>query len=269
MNNLLRKIGLRIVVRRYEAILIASTLLLTGAVMPSNWEPPFRWQPIPQILPKILPPVIPERPWIALTFDDGPHAGRTEELLAVLKEAQVPATFFVVGKMADRYPQIMKQMADEGHEIANHTYTHPTLSRLSDAQILKELKQTREAVHRLTGQNTYLFRPPGGDFSRRVVRLTSKAGYKMVLWSVLTQDVQGASSRGMRQRILKGAGDGGIVLMHSGMTNTIEMLPPVIADLRRRGYHFVTISTLLGLPRGKPHLPKETPQIQTASSEGY
>jgi peptidoglycan/xylan/chitin deacetylase (PgdA/CDA1 family) len=263
MTTLLKKLRLRVVIRRYEVILIGSVLLLSGAVMPSSWEPPFRVHSLPQIA------ALPPHPWIALTFDDGPHAGKTEDLLAVLREAQVPGTFFVVGKMADRYPQLVRQIAGEGHELANHTYSHPNMSRLSDEAVLGELEQTREVVKRLTGQDTHLFRPPGGDFSRRMVRLTSRAGYRMVLWSVLTRDVQGASPKFMAQRILKGADDGGIILMHSGMRSTLQMLPAVIAELRSRGYHFVTVSTLLGLERPAVPLPFDSSLLQTASEKQY
>src|SRR6266571_2203440 len=101
MTSILRKLRVRVVIRRYEVIIIGSVLLLSGAVMPSSWEPPFRSYPVPNVQPS------PKHPWIALTFDDGPHAGKTEELLAVLRELNIPATFFVVGKMADRYPQII------------------------------------------------------------------------------------------------------------------------------------------------------------------
>ncbi len=263
MSTLLRKLRLRVVIRRYEVILIASVMLLSGAVMPSSWEPAFRSYPLP---PVVLPP---QHPWIALTFDDGPHAGKTQELLMVLRTAHVPATFFVVGKMADRYPQLIREIARDGHELANHTYSHPDMSRLSDAQVISELEKTRAVIHKLSGQEGYLFRPPGGDFSRRMVRLTAKAGYRMVLWSVLTRDVEGASSASMRARILKGADDGGIILMHSGMKNTLDMLPGVIAQLRQRGYHFVTISTLLGLSPAHPTLPVEMPVLQTASNQTY
>ena len=219
MSQIFKKLRLRVVIRRYEVIIIGSVLLLSGAVMPSSWEPPFRSYPVPRVEPA------PKHPWIALTFDDGPHAEKTEALLAVLRDAHVPATFFVVGKMADRYPQVVRDIAKDGHELANHTYSHPNMSRISDAQVISELKQTRDVVQRLTGQDTHLFRPPGGDFSRRMVRLTSKAGYKMILWSVLSHDVEGATPEAMRRRILAHADDGGIVLMHSGMKSTLEMLP--------------------------------------------
>src|SRR5882672_3373669 len=105
MSKLLRKLRLRVVIRRYEVIILGSVMLLSGAVMPSSWEPPFRSYPIPFVEPAPL------HPWIALTFDDGPHEGKTDELLAVLKAAHAPATFFVVGKMADRYPQLIRDIA--------------------------------------------------------------------------------------------------------------------------------------------------------------
>jgi peptidoglycan/xylan/chitin deacetylase (PgdA/CDA1 family) len=263
MSQLLRKLRIRIVFRRYEAIILGSVLLLSGAVMPSSWEPAFHAPPVP------LVEALPAHPWIALTFDDGPHAGKTERLLEILREAHVPATFFVVGKMADRYPQLIRQIARDGHELANHSYSHRDMSRLSDSEVLTELEQTREVLKRLTGQEAYLFRPPGGDFSRRMVRLTSKAGYRMVLWSVLTRDVEGASTVFMRTRILKGAGDGGIILMHSGMETTMGMLPGVITQLRSRGYHFVTVSTLYGMSPVPSSLPAPEPPLQTASSRAY
>src|SRR3989338_4151177 len=124
MSGILRKLRCRVVIRRYEVIIFGSVMLLSGAVMPSGWEPPFRLYPVPQVEPA------PQHPWIALTFDDGPHAGKTEELLAALKDAHVPATFFVVGKMADRYPQLVREIARQGHELANHTYSHRDMLRL-------------------------------------------------------------------------------------------------------------------------------------------
>ncbi len=263
MTTLLRKLHIRIVIRRYEAILISSVLLLSGAVMPSSREPAFKPVPLPFVAP------IPKHPWIALTFDDGPHGEKTEELLSVLREAHVPATFFVVGKMADRYPQIVREIAQDGHELANHTYSHPNMSRLSDEAVINELEQTRQVIRRLSGQEAYLFRPPGGDFSRRMVRLTSKAGYRMVLWTVLAKDVEGATPVVMHRRIVKGASDGGIVLLHSGMKTTLQMLPAMIAQLRAQGYSFVTVSTLLGLPGPHPATPADVPTMLTAFSKHY
>src|SRR5258706_4940032 len=107
MNAILKKLRLRVVIRRYEVIIIGSVLLLSGAVMPSSWEPPFRSYPPPHVEPA------PKHPWIALTFDDGPHP-RTEDLLAVLRDAHVSATVFVVGKMAGAFPPLILDNAHDG-----------------------------------------------------------------------------------------------------------------------------------------------------------
>lgn len=252
---------MKIVLRRYEAILIGSILLLSGAVIPSSWDPPVHKYAAPSV---DLPP---KRPWIALTFDDGPHPVMTEKLLDVLRQEKVPGTFFVVGKMADRYPQIIQEIAQQGNEIANHTYNHPRLTKLDDAAVINELAQTRAVIRRLTGRDCTLFRPPGGDYSREMLRVTSKAGYKMVLWSILTNDFLGTSPRAMRHRILEKANDGAIVLMHSGMPNTVEMLPGVIEQLRARGFSFVTVSTLLGLPNADIYTPHDAPVSPTVTTE--
>ncbi len=261
MSSLLKKLRLRVVIRRYEVILIGCVVLLSGAVIPAKWEPPFRPHPVPPV------ESLPKRPWIALTFDDGPHSGRTEQLLEALKKANVPATFFVVGKMADRYPQLVRQIAQQGHELANHTYNHPNLSRLDEREVIGELDQTRDVIERLTGQRTILYRPPGGDYNRRTVQAAKRAGYQMVLWSVISHDVNGITPQAMRRRIMANAQDGGIVLMHSGMPNTIVMLPDLIAQLKARGYHFVTMSTLIKETGYPKKIPTET--FQTASQKPY
>ena len=242
------------IVRRYHAILLGVALLLSGAVSYSSWEP----HPYPLVRPEIGS--VPRHPWIALTFDDGPHPVMTERLLNTLKQEGVPATFFIVGKMAVRHPQIVQEIARLGHEVANHTFSHPNLARLDAKAVLNELAQTRTVIQRLTGQDTVLYRPPGGDFSRRSLKAASKAGYHMILWTVLTKDVNGASVPMMHRHILNNVSDGAIVLMHSGISNTIEMLPGVIEELRHEGYHFVTVSQLLGFDRShggyEPPLPE-------------
>jgi peptidoglycan/xylan/chitin deacetylase (PgdA/CDA1 family) len=229
------------ILRRYHAILLGIALLLPGAVSHSSYEPPRHQWPRPDI--SLTPP----HPWIALTFDDGPHPVMTEKLLAILKQEGVPGTFFVVGKMAVRYPGIVQEIAREGNEVANHSFSHPNLARVDNKRLLNELGQTRRLIRRLTGQDSVLFRPPGGDYTNHMLKVTTRAGYRMVLWSVLTKDVNGASVEAMRRRILRTSSDGAIVLMHSGIPNTVEMLPGVIEELRSQGYHFVTVSQLLGL----------------------
>lgn len=237
--------------RRYHAILLGSSLLLSGAVSHSIKEPMLLDRPHFAIEHS------PRRPWVALTFDDGPHPVFTQRLLDTLQAEGTPATFFVVGKMAVRNPRIVQDMARLGHEVANHTFSHPSLPKKDSKEILNELAQTRAVIQKLTGQDTVLYRPPGGDYSRRTVRVASKAGYRMVLWTVLTKDVNGASIPIMKQRIADHIADGGIILFHSGVPRTIEMLPDVIHTLKAQGYRFVTVSQLLGLENESQglHLP--------------
>ncbi len=229
------------IIRRYHAILFGAAFLLSGAVSYSSYEP-HRYQ-----LPNYTVGELPRRPWIALTFDDGPHPVMTQRLLDTLKQEGVSATFFVVGKMAVRYPDIVREMARQGHEVSNHTFSHPKLPRTKSPAVINELTQTRAVIQQLTGQDTWLYRPPGGDYSKRTVKAASSAGYHMVLWSILTKDVNGATVESMQRRIHEKAADGSIILMHSGIPNTIQMLPQVIADLRSQGYQFVTVSQLLGI----------------------
>jgi peptidoglycan/xylan/chitin deacetylase (PgdA/CDA1 family) len=233
------------IVRRYHAIFLGVALLLPGAVSYSSWEP----NPSPLMRPEIG--ILPPHPWIALTFDDGPHPVMTERLLDMLKSEGVTGTFFIVGKMAVRHPDIVREIARQGHEVANHTFSHPNLAHADDKTVLNELSQTRAVIQRLTGQDSILYRPPGGAYSRRSLKVASKAGYHMILWSVLTKDVNGTSIPIMQRHILNNAADGAIVLMHSGIPNTIEMLPNVIDELRQEGYHFVTVSQLLGFDRAE------------------
>jgi peptidoglycan/xylan/chitin deacetylase (PgdA/CDA1 family) len=233
------------IIRRCSSILIGIILLLSGAVSHSSLEPSRSLLQRPEIT------LLPRRPWIALTFDDGPHPVMTEKLLSVLKQEGVPATFFVVGKMVVRYPSIVREIARDGNEVANHTFSHHSIAHLDKKDLLNELGQTRSLIRKLTGRDCVLYRPPGGGYSKRSLKVASSAGYHMVLWSVLAKDVSGASAGAMHDRILHSASDGAIVLMHSGMPNTVEMLPGVIADLRREGYHFVTVSQLVGLDHSR------------------
>lgn len=231
--------------RRYHAIFLGVALLLCVAVSYSSREPyPFQI-PHPSI------GVLPRHPWVALTFDDGPHPVLTQRLLDMLKEEGVPATFFVVGKMAVRHPELVQEIARQGHEVANHTFSHHNMAREDKKTVLNELAQTRAVIQKLTGQDSLLYRPPGGDFSHQSLKVASKAGYHMILWTVQTKDVSGAPIPVMSRHILNTVSDGSIVLMHSGVPNTIEMLPRVIDELRQEGYHFVTVSQLFGFDQSE------------------
>src|SRR5690348_11391459 len=130
MPKLLFQWAVRLPRERVRFLLIGSFVLFCGTVTPARWETPTLPRPAAQL---------PKHPWIAITFDDGPHPRMTDELLAVLRQEHVPATFFIVGKMGDRYPNLLEEITHDGHEVANHTYNHPRLSRLDGPEVLSEL----------------------------------------------------------------------------------------------------------------------------------
>jgi len=181
---------------------------------------------------------------IAFTFDDGPHPQMTERLLKILNESQVRATFFVVGKQVELHPELVQKIFSEGHEIANHTYSHRNMTTLSSQDIIGELEKTDRLVASITDQKMKYFRPPGGQYNQEVVESAKNLGYEMVLWTVLPQDHLNPSPELIRDRVLKNVSNQGIVLFHSGIENTLIALPKVISTLRKQGYSFVTISQM-------------------------
>ncbi|MFE9610107.1 polysaccharide deacetylase family protein [Streptomyces sp. NPDC006012] len=187
---------------------------------------------------------------IALTFDAGPseHSAR---LLDILKEKKVPATFFLLGKRhIEKYPQLVKRMAAEGHEVASHTWDHKILTSLSEQQIREELLRPSEAIERLTGQRPVLMRPPQGRTDETVTSVCEKLGIAQVLWSVTAKDYTTNDSALITQRVLDQATRDGIILLHDIYPGTVPAVPGIIDALKERGYVFVTVPQLLA--PGKP-----------------
>lgn len=185
---------------------------------------------------------------IALTFDDGPHAVYTAEILSILKEYGIKATFFVVGQNAEEFPSLVKQAAEEGHEIGNHTYSHPKLKEQNAESFSYKLEKTKAVLESITGVSPILFRPPEG-FREGVIKTVAKEqGYQMVLWSVDTEDWRGLSADRIENAIMKDVKDGSIILCHdyvAGQSHTPEALRRVIPRLLEEGYEFVTVSDLV------------------------
>ncbi len=189
---------------------------------------------------------------IALTFDDGPTPGYTDKILKILRKYNVKATFFVIGSKAQKYPSLVRREANYGHEIANHTYTHPKISKLSFKAYKTEMKKTQNVVKKITGSTPVLMRPPYGDLNESATRYTQKLGFKMILWS-WDQDTRDWSHPGVNtivKKVLNNASSGDIVLFHDNNTTmgqTASALETIIPELKRRGYSFVTVSELLKL----------------------
>jgi peptidoglycan-N-acetylglucosamine deacetylase len=240
------------VLRRYQAVgLLLIGMLLGSAALFSRDSEYF--------------PTRPRYPYrLALTFDDGPHPAFTDRLLEVLKRERVAATFFVVGRQAQRYPTLLRSVARQGHELANHTFNHPNLLRLPPDEVRRELDDTRRLIREFTRQDTLFFRPPGGRYDAATLAAAGRGGYRMVLWNVFPRDHSRPTEQQIYDRVMASARDGGVVLFHSGVETTLAVLPRLIKDLRARGFHFLTISEMLeeGLdPRvlSSWYLPKTAP----------
>ncbi|MGG0656948.1 polysaccharide deacetylase family protein [Rummeliibacillus pycnus] len=185
---------------------------------------------------------------VALTFDDGPHPTYTAEILDLLSKYDAKATFFILGKNAEKSPQVVLRMYEEGHELANHTYTHPLKGSVS--QILKEIKKTNETIYSITGFTPTLFRPVEGRYTDGLVNEVVKEGYKVVMWS-WHQDTRDWDDPGVNKivnTVLKGTKPGDVILFHDGGSDrkqTVKALEKILPELQKKGYKFVTISELL------------------------
>lgn len=188
--------------------------------------------------------LIPGEKYIALTFDDGPHHERTPYILDILKKYDVPATFYVLGNRAEYYPEIVKRAYDEGHEIGNHTWSHPKLTNLSEQQLLNQVNQATNLVTNITGEAPATIRPPYGAYNDTVRNIIN---LPIVNWSVDTLDWKHGNKEKIVEIAKKATKDGSIILMHDIHQATADAIEDVIIELTNQGYHFVTVSTLLEL----------------------
>jgi peptidoglycan/xylan/chitin deacetylase (PgdA/CDA1 family) len=187
-----------------------------------------------------------------LTFDAGP--GRyTPRLLEILKAKRVNATFFLLGKKhIARYPQLVRQEAAEGHELANHTWSHPRLTEVSSPEIRRQLDLVQRQIKDLTGRTPTLMRPPQGRTDRRVAKVTRSLGLAQILWSVTAKDYRDHDPRLITRRVLNGARRNGIILLHDIYPGTVPAVPAIIDGLRARGLTPVTVSQLFAPNRPRP-----------------
>ena len=185
--------------------------------------------------------------FLALTFDDGPHADNSPKLLEILKQHNAKATFFVMGTNASKYPELLKRMQAEGHEIGNHSWSHPHLLSLDLPGIRSELENTSKAVSDATGQSPKVFRPPFIDTNPTLENWINKElGMKSIICSVDSLDWRDKDAALARQHVLEGAAPGAIVLMHE-RASTAEALPGILSELAAKGYQFVTVSELIAM----------------------
>ncbi|HWB03435.1 MAG TPA: polysaccharide deacetylase family protein [Verrucomicrobiales bacterium] len=203
--------------------------------------------------------------FIAMTFDDGPVPANTPRLLDMLKSRGIRATFFVVGRNAQAYPNIIRRIIADGHEIANHTWTHPWLSKMSDAGVRSELQRSHDALFSLTGIAPRMYRPPYGAISARQKQwIMSEFGYPTILWSVDPEDWRTRSASMTHNRIVSQTRPGAIILVHDIHASSIDAMPSTLDDLLAKGFRFVTVSQLIGMSQNRG--PATTPTV--ASVQG-
>ena len=185
----------------------------------------------------------PNKPMIAITFDDGPGAGSTS-ILNTLEKYNVVATFFDIGYNIVRYPDIIKREAALGCEIGNHTYNHPVLSNCTTSQIKSELNQNYNAYKKILGYGPKLCRPPYGSVNSTVKSTLSSMGIPIIYWSIDTLDWKSRNAASVYNIATSQAYDGAIILMHSLYTSTAEAVAKIVPALLNRGYQLVTVSEL-------------------------
>jgi peptidoglycan-N-acetylglucosamine deacetylase len=189
---------------------------------------------------------------VALTFDDGPHPKYTQQILDLLKQYDAKGTFFVVGQLAEKSPEVVLRMYENGHEVANHTYTHPSTKSVS--KIMEEISKTNNTIYSITGFSPNLFRPVEGIYTDEIVNEVVKNGYKIVMWS-WHQDTEDWKDPGVDKivnKVLGGLKNGDVVLFHDGGGNreqTVKALEKILPELKRRGYKFITISEMIKLQK--------------------
>ncbi len=219
-----------------------------------------------QVVSEASPPATAEKV-IALTFDDGPWENTTEQILGILKQNNIKATFFMVGQAVQENPGIAKKVLAGGHVIGNHTWRHP-MEDLDTTTAAQEMGNTAKLIYEATGAKTSLMRPPGGNLGGELANYAKQQGYMVTMWSADSSDYY-VSTPLIIDNVLSNAKPGGIVLMHDGggdRSQTVEALPQIISSLRRQGYKFVTLPEMMEMQSRWNQQTKPTPGASPLSS---
>ena len=206
--------------------------------------------------------------YIAMTFDDGPSAQNTPRLLDMLKQRKIHATFFMVGQCVVEFPDIVKRIVAEGHEVGNHSWSHPQLNKMSDASVHDQLQKTQDAIVQACGVAPKIMRPPYGAFTARQRAWANGTwGYKIILWDVDPLDWKIRNSDHVKAEILKQTQSGSITLSHDIHKTTVDAMPATLDALAAKGFKFVTVSELIAMDHPATPKPKGTPKPPAPKTE--
>jgi peptidoglycan/xylan/chitin deacetylase (PgdA/CDA1 family) len=200
----------------------------------------------------------PMRKEVALTFDDGPDDEWTTKVLDQLAKVNVKATFFIFGRRAEQFPNVLRRIVREGHIIGNHTYTHPNLTKLKAEEVRSQLERTDAVIRRLTGKTPALFRPPYGALNDTVVQEVIRLKKKIIFWNVDSLDWMQLNAKQVETNILSHVRPGSIILQHAAggtgenLQGTVDAIPFVVRELHSRGYKFRTVPQLVNIPAYQP-----------------
>jgi peptidoglycan/xylan/chitin deacetylase (PgdA/CDA1 family) len=254
-------LSLRLVLACFAAVLSVETVAAQGAPAAANDRP----QPPPRAAAPAEPQITfnsvhVDGPFVAMTFDDGPHGTLTPKLLDLLAAHHMKVTFFVLGECVAQNPEVLRRAAREGHEIANHSWSHPNLGKMSDDSVRSQLQRTDDEIRSLIGTRPTLMRPPYGSITTRQKRwIHDQFGYRIIMWDVDPLDWKRPGAAVIRNRILKEARPGSIILSHDIHPQTIDAMPETFNQLEAKGFKFVTVSELLAMARPLPPKPENTP----------
>lgn len=182
---------------------------------------------------------------IAITFDSAWDDNDLTEVLKALEDYDCSATFFVVGDFLEKYPERVKEMYEKGHEIANHSDTHPHTNSLTREQMIEEMEGCDEKIKSITGQKDVLFRAPYGEYNNLLVQTCKDTNRFCIQWDVDSLDWKGLTAEQIVKRVTENVKNGSIVLLHNGAKNTAKALPELLCGLKNMGYEFVTVSELI------------------------
>ncbi|MER6825914.1 polysaccharide deacetylase family protein [Streptosporangium sp. NPDC000563] len=208
-------------------------------------------KPAPKAKPTPKPVDCAKVKCIALTFDDGPGK-YADKLLDTFKKYKSKATFFLEGQYVKSRPAFAKRMVTEGHDIGNHSYTHPHLREISEDKIREELTKTQDIVKKVTGKYPTTIRPPYGEFDERVSAIATQMNMPIILWNGGSRDWATKNEKAIYDEVLKNAKRDGVILMHDWVEQTVKVMPKLLTALQKQGYHVVAVSSLRGAKATQP-----------------